>query len=740
MTDLLPYRDPSLPVIERVNDLLGRMTLEEKVGQMCQYLLPDEGIEALPSSWDDDDDATMRYSEASRTSVPDLIARGLIGSILSVTDPARVNAAQRLAASSRLGIPLLFGIDAIHGNAMHPGATVFPAPIGLAATWDRDLVRGVAKVTARETRACNLHWTFSPNVDVLRDGRWGRSGETFGESPYLVGQLGVAMIEGYQDEADAGAYVMACAKHYIAGGEPANGLNFAAMDLSERALREVFLPPFADAVAAGVDTVMVAHNEVNGVPCHGNRALITDLLRGELGFEGFVVSDFTDIARLYTLHRVATSLQEADRQAVEAGIDMHMHGPGFLEPIVELVEREELDIARIEQAVRLILTAKFRLGLFEQRYVEIESVSAELATPAHQALALEAARKSLVLLKNENGSDGSPLLPLDRSVPRLFITGPHAHSQSLLGDWALEQPAEAIVTVLQGLQAAVSVNTVVDYLDCGGALAITDEAIETARERAAAASAAVVVVGENSLRYTPDKTEGENIDRTDLDLPGRQQELVDAVLASGVPTVVVLVNGRPQSVSRIAANAPALLETFHAGMRGGQAIADALFGLVNPGGRLPYTVPRTVGQLRAIHNHRPADYFRQYCLTPNEPLYPFGYGLSYTTFDYGELVVPEQIRAGDDVPVTVTVTNTGDREGDEVVIVYVHDLYASVTRPVKEVAAFSRLTLTRGETQTVTLVIDAKRLALHDREMNYVIEPGEFEVYVGDQIARFAVV
>jgi beta-glucosidase len=741
MTDLLPYLDPSLPVPDRVDDLLSRMTLEEKVGQMCQYLLPDVDLaEAAPPPTGDDDDATMRYSEASRNSVPDLIARGLIGSILSVTDPARVNAAQRLAARSRLGIPLLFGIDAIHGNAMHPGATVFPAPIGLAATWDRDLVRDVAEATAREMRACNLHWTFSPNVDVLRDGRWGRSGETFGESPYAVGQLGVAMIRGYQDQTYPEAYVMACAKHYIAGGEPANGLNFAAMDLSERALREVFLPPFADAVAAGVDTIMVAHNEVNGVPCHGNRELITDVLRGELGFAGFVVSDFTDIARLFTLHRVATSLQDADRQAVEAGIDMHMHGPGFLEPIVELAERGDLDIARIEEAVRLILTAKFKLGLFEQRYVSIEAVPAHLATPEHQALALKAARKSLVLLKNEQGFDGTPLLPLDRSLLRLFVTGPHAHSQTLLGDWALEQPAEAIVTVLQGLQAAVSVDTVVDYLDCGGVLAITEEAIGLARERAAAAGVAVVVVGENSLRYTPDKTEGENVDRTDLDLPGRQQELVDAVLASGTATVVVLVNGRPQSVTRIADHAAALLETFHPGMRGGQAIADALFGIVNPGGRLPYTVPRTVGQLRAIHNHRPADYFRRYCLTPNEPLYPFGHGLSYTTFEYGEVVVPERIEAGADVPVTVTVTNTGDRAGDEVVIVYVHDLYASVTRPVKEVAAFRRLTLGRGETQTVTLVIDAERLALYNRDGVQVIEPGEFEVYVGERVARFAVV
>ena len=333
MTGNAPYLNPELSIEERVADLLGRMTLEEKVGQMCQYLLPrDEDLaQAQAEPVGDVDDSTIRYDEESRQSVPGLIAGGLIGSILSESDPARLNAAQRLASSSRLGIPLLFGIDAIHGNAMQPGATVFPAPIGFAATWDRDLVTRVAQATARELRAGNLHWTFTPNVDVVRDGRWGRTGETFGEDPYLVSEMGVASIRSFQGNlSDPQAHVLACAKHYIAGGEPANGLNFCAMDMSERALRETFLPSFAAAVEAGVATVMAAHNEVNGVPCHSNRYLLTDVLEGELGFEGFVVSDWLDVPRLHSLHRVATSVKDADRQAVEAGIDMHMHGPGFL--------------------------------------------------------------------------------------------------------------------------------------------------------------------------------------------------------------------------------------------------------------------------------------------------------------------------------------------------------------------------------------------------------------------------
>ncbi len=764
MTDEHPYMDPTLTLEERVDDLLARMTLEEKVGQMCQYLLPDLSLlpqpvappapeETDPAS--DLDDSAMRTAQAGQRAIPRLIADGMIGSILSETEPTRVNEVQTLAEQSRLRIPVLFGIDAIHGHAMHPGATVFPAPIGLAATWEPDLAKRVAKATAREMRACNLHWTFSPNVDVLRDGRWGRSGETFGEDPYLVGQMGVAMIEGYQDPDDPSAYVMACAKHYIAGGEPPNGLNFAAMDLSERALREVFLPPFAAAVEAGVDTVMAAHNEVNGVPCHANHHLLTQVLRDELGFEGFIVSDFTDVARLFTLHRVATSIQDADRQAVEAGIDMHMHGPGFLEPIVGLVESGELSEARIDEAVRLILAAKVKLGLFEARYVDPDAAAGRLATAAHRALALEVARASIVLLKNERVGDkgvkddgvedegvgdAHGLLPLDKTLTRVFVTGPGADAQTILGDWAVEQPHENVVTVLQGVRAAVSDETVVDYLDCGSTLAIDDEAIATAQRQAAAADVAIAVVGEDPLRWHKQKTEGENVARTDLDLPGRQQELVEAILASGTPTVVVLVNGRPLSVTWIAEHVPALVEAFHPGMAGGQAVAEVLFGDVNPGGRLPYTVPRTVGQLRAVYNHRPSDDFRRYRLTPNEPLFPFGHGLSYTTFEVGEVKVPATVQVGEDVPVGVTVNNTGQRAGDEIVIVYLYDEVASVTRPVKEVVAFERVRLKPGEGRTVTLTIKADQLALYDKKMTRVVEPGDFAVHVGSRTARFTLV
>lgn len=735
-----PYLNPNLPVEARVEDLLQRMTLEEKVGQMCQYVLPKDVALPVESAKADIDDASVHYTREERNAIPGLIKAGLIGSILSETDPERLNAMQQAASSSRLGIPLLFGIDAIHGNALRWGGTIYPAPIGLAATWDTTLVERIAEAVGEELRANNLHWTFSPNLDVARDGRWGRFGETFGEDVYLVSEMGKAMIRGYQgDLSDPEKHVLACAKHYIAGGEPDNGLNFCAMDLSERGLREVFLPPFAEAVKAGVATFMAAHNEINGVPCHANRYLLTELLREELGFAGFLVSDWTDVHRLYTLHRVARSIKEADYLTVDAGMDMHMHGPGFLEPVVELVREGTLPESRIDESVRRILTTKFKLGLFEHRYVDTTRAKEVQASPAYQTLALEAARKSITLLKNEGD-----LLPLPAAGGAIFVTGPNANNLSLMGDWAFDQPAGHVVTVLDGIREQAGAREVRFY-DCGDLLAIGDDQIRAAAEQAQGAAVAVLVVGENPLRYSPTKTEGENVDRSDLDLPGRQLELIQAVAAVGVPVVVVLVNGRPLSIPWIAENVQAVLEAYHPGMEGGRAVAEVLFGKVNPSGRLPFTMPRTVGQLRAVYNHRPADYFRHYRLTPNEPQYPFGFGLSYTSFVYSDLHLPEQVslaalNAGEHVPVEVTVTNTGSCEGDDVVLVYLHDEYSSVTTPVRNLKAFRRVLLQPGESQTLRFELQPDQLALYNVKMERVIEPGAFEVFVGNLYGKFEVV
>ncbi len=732
-TQSLPYLNAQLPIEDRVNDLLQRMTLEEKVGQMCQYVFPkDVSVSGDPPAADADD-FSVQYTSEERQVIPDLIRRGCIGSILSETDPERLNALQRLASNSRLGVPLLFATDAIHGNAMHTGSAVYPAPISLAATWDCDLAERIARATALELRASNLHWTFSPNVDVARDGRWGRFGETFGEDPYLIGELGKAMVRGYQgDLSNPNEQVLACAKHFIAGGEPPNGINIASMDLSERALREVFLPPFQAAVEAGVETVMAAHNDVNGIPCHGNFYLMTEVLRDELGFKGFIVSDWTDIPRLFTLHRVATSVKEADRMAVESGIDMHMHGPGFLEPICEEVRAGTLPEFVIDAAARRILTAKFRLGLFEHLQVEPPPTPVR---PENQALALEAARKSIILLRNED-----QLLPLSPTRGPILVTGPNAHNQSILGDWVMPQPPENIVTVLDGIRALAGSGTAVTYYDCGDLLAIGEEQIQQAAQMAAQAAVAVVVVGENPLRYTKTKTEGENVDRSDLDLPGQQLQLVQAIAATGTPVVMVLVNGRPLSIPWVEGHIPAIVEALHPGMQGGQAVAEVLFGVTNPSGRLPFTVPYTVGQIRAIYNHRPSDYFRKYRLTPNEPLYPFGFGLSYTRFAYSHLQVPAQVISGEPAPVQVEVTNIGDRAGDEAVLLYLHDSYSSVTTPVRQIQGFQRVHLEPGQTQTVHFTLQPDQLALYNARMQRVIEPGEFEIYVADQTAAFEVV
>lgn len=734
------YLDPQAPVNQRVTDLLGRMTLEEKIGQMCQYLGPENvrrfalGINPKPADPDDNPDKTgLRARE-----VRPLIRAGKVGSILDVHTIAESNLLQRDALSTRLKIPLLLGIDAIHGNALVHGATVFPTPISLAATFDPDLVERIARATAIETRAHGSQWTFSPNLDIARDARWGRVGETFGEDPLLVGALGAAMIRGYQGTGPLGPdNVLACLKHLIADSQPANGLNDAPADISERTLREIFLPPFLDGVAAGALTTMTAHNEVGGIPCHANEWLVNGVLRGEAGFPGLVVSDWMDIERLIDMHRVAPNQKEAVFQAVTAGIDMHMHGPGFFEPLLELVREGRITEARIDESARRILRVKFQLGLFEQALTDEARAARVTYTPEHRQLALEAARKSIVLLKNDGG-----LLPLDPArFPRVLVTGPLADSDSIVGDWVHAQPREHLVTIAQGLKQTAPTGCTVTYFDCGNKVrTATDEAIAGAVRAAAAADVVIVAVGDKTPRTDPtDRTAGENIDRSELDLPGRQLELVQKLAATGKPVVVVLCNGRPLGVPWVAENIPAIVEGGEAGHQGGQAIAEVLFGRINPSGRLPITFPRTAGHIQTTYNHKPSLYHRKYVLGETDPLFGFGHGLSYTTFSYGALTVPATVTPGQPVPVTVEVANTGARAGEEIVLVYVQDLFSSVTTPVKALKAFTRISLAPGERRTVALEIPYDRLALFDRRMQRVVEPGEFEVTVGGQRRIFQV-
>ncbi len=733
--------DPAITNLEsRVDALLASMTLEEKVGQMCQYVgletlkkdLRKEGKEPAP------DDKIPMYPGLAFGALEDLVRQGKVSSFLHVTTVAEANRLQALAAQSRLKIPLLIGIDAIHGDGFVNGATIYPDSLGLASTFDEMLEERVASETARETRANGSQWTFAPNVDVARDARWGRCGETFGEDPFLVSRMGVAAVRGLQGTNGPDAsHVLACVKHAIAGSVAVNGLNGSPTDISERTLRSVFLPPYQAAFQAGVGSMMTAHHELNGVPCHANRWLVEDLLRRECGFNGFVVSDWLDIEGLVTAHHTAANQKEAVFQAVMAGIDLHMHGPDFLEPLVELVQEDRVPESRIDESVRRILRAKFHLGLFDQPQTPPELAGKITFSDAHQQSALQAAREGIVLLKNDHA-----LLPLKSSSYRhILVTGPLADTHAILGDWVGTQPETNIITVLRGLKQTAPADCKITYFDCGSkARGISDVAIHQAAERAADADLTILVVGENTDRFdSQDKTSGEEVDRSDIELPGNQLSFVQAIIATGKPVVVVLVNSRPIGSEWLVDHVPAIVEAWEPGCKGGQAVAEILFGLVNPSGKLPISIPRNAGQIQTIYNHMPSQYSRKYALGKTGPLFSFGDGLSYTSFKYENLRLPEKVSPGQEIILSVDVTNTGSRAGDEVVLAYVHDLVSSATTPVKSLQAFKRISLAPGQKQTVELRIAYDQLSFLNAELKRVVEPGEFEIMVGDLTGKCSV-
>ena len=729
------YLNPNASVENRVNDLMDRMTLREKVYQMNQFVGLDHMRKAEKDLTEEElrsNDSQGFYKGLFSDDVAEMTRRGEIGSFLHVLTALESNLLQELAAQSRLKIPLLIGIDAIHGNALVSGATVYPSPITLASTWTDSFLEVIGTQTAKEMRATGSHWTFTPNIDVLRDPRWGRVGETFGEDHFLVGNLGAAMIRGLQQEDFTGIdKVIACAKHMIAGGEPINGLNAAPMDVSLRTLQEVHLKPYKQAIDAGVYSIMAAHNELNGIPCHMNTWLMTDLFRNKWNFEGFFVSDWMDIERIDDLHNVASNLKEASLFAVRAGMDMHMHGPKFPEAIIALVEEGVLPLERVNEACEKILTAKFKLGLFENRTVDLNAIKDKIFTSEHQKVALEAAQKGIVLLKNQG------LLPLKKttSKKRILVTGPNANNQTILGDWHSAQPRENVITILEGLKKVGNQKGYeVDFFDSGENIRkINDNAISKAAQMASDFDYVVVVVGDNAMRYRwKDKTAGENMGRAALDLPGKQLALIKAIKATGTPVIIVLVNHRPISEPWLHDQIPAILEAWGPGSFGGQAVAEIIFGDVNPSGKLPLTVARNVGQLRMIYNHKPSAYFHKYALNKSTPLYPFGFGLSYTNFKYSKPKLSKSVLNSDEiVSVSVSVTNTGNYDGDEVVQMYIRDKVSSVTRPVKELKGYQRIFLKKGETKKVDFKINKETLAFYDINMEYCVEPGEFKIMTG---------
>ncbi|MBN1511924.1 MAG: glycoside hydrolase family 3 C-terminal domain-containing protein [Phycisphaerae bacterium] len=697
----------------RIDALLSQMTLEEKIGQLTQQFGGRH------------QDANPDVAGGVREDLLGAIRAGRIGSVLGAHGAEYTNAIQRAAVEeSRLRIPLILGNDVIHGYR-----TVFPIPLGEAASWDCDLVERTARMAAVEARAAGTHWTFAPMVDITRDPRWGRIAEGSGEDPFLGSAMAAARVRGFQGTSIAAPdAVLACVKHYVAYGGAESGRDYNTVDCSEQRLRELYLPPFHAAVRAGCGSLMSAFNDLNGVPASANRFTLDRILRQEWGFDGFVVSDWNSIGELVQ-HGYAADAKDAAEKALLAGVDMDMSSFAYREHLSELVEQGSVPESAIDRSVRRVLRAKFALGLFDNPYADPKVEAKVTLCDAHRQLARESAARSMVLLKNEGG-----LLPLKKDVGSLAVIGPLADNQrDPLGTWAGIGRWEDVVTVLAGIQAAVAEGTRVQHVPGCEIDAEIDGGIDAAVEAARQAEVAVLVIGES------ESMSGEARCRTTLDLPAAQERLLQAVHATGKPVVVVLLNGRPLSIRWAAEHVPAILEAWHPGVECGHAVADVLFGNVNPGGKLPVTFPRAVGQVPICYNQKntgrpPSDdrFTSKYLDLPTTPLFPFGHGLSYTTFEFRNLTItPGEIGPAGAVEVSVEVVNTGDRSGDEVVQLYVRDPVARVTRPVRELKGFRRISLKPGEMQRVTFALGPEHLGFYDEHMEYVVEPGAFHIWVG---------
>ncbi len=750
------YRDPALPTPRRVEDLLGRMTLEEKVAQMM----------CLWSAKSQFTDARGRFDPAR---APAWLRTG-IGRIERPSDGhgAReeaefTNAIQRWTReNTRLGIPLIFHEEALHGLQGRE-ATSFPQAIGLASTWNPDLIRRVFVVVAREVRARGAQQVLAPVVDVARDPRWGRIEETYGEDPYLVTQMGLAAVLGLQGDGPTipADHVIATLKHMTGHGQPESGTNVGPASLGERTLRDVFFPPFEVAIKQGhARSLMPSYNEVDGIPSHANRWMLRDVLRGEWGFDGTIVSDWQAIRQLNLRHRVAADVAGAARQALEATVDVELPDVETYDTLVEQVKQGQIPSATIDDAVRRLLRAKFDLGLFEVAEVDPARADEVSGAAADRGLASEAARQAIVLLQNRDG-----LLPLRvDEVHRVAVIGPHA-AEVMLGGYS-GVPRHS-VSLLEGIHARFGAGATVDHAEgvrltedstftrgpqplVGGTrsqarwssdkVVLADPAanrrrIEEAVTLARGSDVAIVVVGDNE--QTAREAYGDNHlgDRADLRLVGQQEDLVRAVLDAGKPTVLVLLNGRPPAIPELAERASAILECWYPGQEGGTAVAEILCGDVNPSGKLPVSFPRSVGQLPIFYNHKPTA-LRGYLFESTRPLFAFGHGLSYTTFAYSPpTVTPAQILPDGRATITVEVTNTGRRAGDEVVQFYLRAEVSRATRPVQELKGFRRITLAPGERRTVTFEVGPDQLAYHGPDLKRVVEPGRFLMMVGGSSA-----
>ena len=715
-----------------ISTLMSKMTIEEKIGQLNLVT----GGEATTGS-------------SVSSDVEGKIQRGQVGGIFSMTTPQRIRKAQEIAVNkSRLKIPLIFGQDVIHGYK-----TTFPIPLGLAATWDLPLIQKTARIAATEASADGLNWTFSPMVDISRDPRWGRISEGSGEDTFLGSEIAKAMVKGYQGD-DLTKYntIMACVKHFALYGAAESGRDYNTTDMSLHRMYNEYLPPYKAAIDAGAGSVMTSFNDINGVPATANKWLMTDLLRKQWGFNGFVVTDYTAVSEL--IDHGLGDLQQVSALSLKAGVEMDMVSEGFLNTLGKSLKEGKVTEEQINNACRLVLEAKYKLGLFEDpfRYCNDARAKKEILTPANLQAAREVATQSFVLLKNQNN-----LLPLKKSGT-IALVGPLANTRSNMpGTWSVNAELNNTPSLLEGLQTVVGKN--VKILHSLGSNLLEDPAyqeratmfgreiprdnrseeviIQEAVENAKKADVVVAALGESS------EMSGESSSRTDLEIPDVQQRLLAALLKTGKPVVLVLFTGRPLALKWESENVPAILNVWFGGTQAAPAIADVLFGNVNPSGKLTATFPQNVGQVPIYYSHkntgRPLEegkwfskFRSNYLDVTNEPLYPFGYGLSYTTFSYGDIKLSaSSFKAGESITAKVTVSNTGKYEGKEVVQLYTRDMVGSITRPVKELKGFQKISLKPGESKEVTFTISADDLKFFNADLQYVAEPGDFKLFIG---------
>ncbi|MCF0167028.1 MAG: glycoside hydrolase family 3 C-terminal domain-containing protein [Bacteroidales bacterium] len=744
---LLPYQNPNLPVEQRVADLLSRMTLEEKVAQMNmkslnELKLDDKGKVSEADLKEFFGEYGIGFVESP------FIEHGKIAQISQAAD-------KYIREHTRLGIPAVQIAECLHGH-LSLGTTIFPQSIGLGSTWNPSLIYKMAEVIATEASLAGVDQALSPLFDLARDPRYGRVEECYGEDPFLVKEMGVAFVKGLQGEPEATrkglapGKIAAMGKHFVAYSVPESGINIAPALVGERNLRELHLYPFEGAVKeANIYAIMPGYHEVDGVPMHSNRWLLDDILRKEWNFEGYLFSDYGSVSMLTGFHKVAEDLDDACVQAVNAGVDVEAPHCDAYKNLATLVREGRVPESEVDAAVTRILTAKFRMGLFDRPFFVNKKDASRVHTSESIALSQQIAEESIVLLKNENA-----LLPLDKNgISSIAVIGPNADKVQF-GDYSITKNNEYGVTVLEGIRNNAGKNVKVNYaLGCGITSLSTDgiaEAVEVARN----SDVVVLVLGGTSMPLSgigwgdqnskEPNTCGEGFDRNELDFPGIQPLLFDKIVETGKPVVLIMINGRPLTIGAEAAKVGALLEAWYPGEKGGEAVARILFGDVNPSGRLSVTFPPTTGHIPMYANYKPSGrgFYHQpgtpgksgrdYVFAAPKPLFCFGYGLSYTTFEYSDLKIENNLgQEGKGIDVYCAVTNTGSRDGAEVVQLYVRDVCSSVTTPIRALKAFEKVYLKKGETKVVHLCIAEDDLKLWDRDMQFVLEPGEFEVYVG---------